>query len=523
MEIYINIAYLVAAVCFIYGLKMLSHPKTARNGNMIASVGMLIAIIATVVPNEQMAYIDDGEFENYELNGEIKSIAYNVEEGKAEIKLIDGSTVYHIDGKTDSTEDFGLNFPMIGIAMIIGSIIGAFFAIRVQMTQMPQLVAIFNGFGGGASAFVAASEFLKLKNASGIDDMLFLTISIMLSLVIGTLTFTGSFIAFGKLQGLVTTKPVTFSGQQILNALLAIGMVVAVFVIPATAAHNGLLYTILAISALLGILLVIPIGGADMPVVISLLNSYSGIAAAMTGFVLYGAGEASAGSALIICGSLVGASGIILTKIMCKGMNRSLTNVIFGAVGGDDTAGSDGEGKQLNIKSYSTEEAAMIFDAAEKIIVVPGYGLAVAQAQHAVREVAEFLEDKGKTVLYAIHPVAGRMPGHMNVLLAEANISYEQLKDLDEINPEFEDCDVALVLGANDVVNPAARTDQSSPIYGMPILNVDKAKTVMVNKRSMNAGFAGIQNELFGYDNTIMIFGDAKDMLTQLLTDLKEL
>ena len=259
-----------------------------------------------------------------------------------------------------------------------------------------------------------------------------------------------------------------------------------------------------------------------MPVVISLLNSYSGIAAAMTGFVLYSAGQQSAGSALIICGSLVGASGMILTQIMCKGMNRSLANVIFGAVGGDATTTAS-EGKQLNIKSYSTEEAAMIFDAAEKIIVVPGYGLAVAQAQHAVREVAEFLEGKGKTVLYAIHPVAGRMPGHMNVLLAEANISYEQLKDLDEINPEFEDCDVALVLGANDVVNPAARTDKGSPIYGMPILNVDKARTVMVNKRSMNAGFSGIQNELFGYDNAIMIFGDAKDMLTQLLNDLKEL
>jgi len=343
----------------------------------------------------------------------------------------------------------------------------------------------------------------------------------MLSLVIGTLTLTGSFIAFGKLQGLITTKPVTFPGQQILNALLAIGIIVTFFIIPAS--QNNLLYITVIVSALLGILLVIPIGGADMPVVISLLNSYSGIAAAMTGFVLYGAGQESAGSALIICGSLVGASGMILTQIMCKGMNRSLINVIFGAVGGDDGGSVNNEGKELNIKSYSTEEAAMIFDAAEKIIIVPGYGLAVAKAQHAVREVAELLEGKGKKVLYAIHPVAGRMPGHMNVLLAEANIPYEQLKDLDEINPEFEDCDVALVLGANDVVNPAARSDKGSPIYGMPILNVDKARTVMVNKRSMNAGFAGIQNELFGNDNTIMIFGDAKDMLTQLLSDLKEL
>jgi len=460
-KIFIDIAYLLSAVSFIYGLKMLSHPKTARNGNMVASLGMLVAIVATVFLGTNL-----------------------------DIKLI-------------------------AVAMLIGSVIGAFFAIRVQMTQMPQLVAIFNGFGGGASALVASAEFLK----AGADASMFLIVSITLSVLVGTLTFTGSFIAFGKLQGLVTTKPVTFPGQQALNALLAIVMFTAAYMINDYGMNS--FYVILALSALLGILLVIPIGGADMPVVISLLNSYSGIAAAMTGFVLVQS-VPSAGSALIICGSLVGASGMILTQIMCKGMNRSLANVIFGAVGGE-VESSSGEGKQLNIKSYSTEEAAMIFDAADKIIVVPGYGLAVAQAQHAVREVAEYLEGKGKNVLYAIHPVAGRMPGHMNVLLAEANISYEQLKDLDEINPEFEDCDVALVLGANDVVNPAARTETGSPIYGMPILNVDKARTVMVNKRSMNAGFAGIQNELFGYDNTIMIFGDAKDMLTQLLSDLKEL
>ena len=461
MEKLIDISYLIAAILFIYGLKMLSHPKTARNGNILASFGMLIAIIATVVLGTN------------------------------------------------------LNLTMILIAMVIGSIIGGFFAVRVEMTQMPQLVAIFNGFGGGASALVAISEFIK----PGAPSTTFFIISIILSVFIGTLTFTGSFIAFGKLQGLVTTKPVTFPGQQFLNAILAIIVLIAAFMISLYGMNA--FYIIIAFSALLGILLVIPIGGADMPVVISLLNSYSGIAAAMTGFVLVQVNP-SAGNALIICGSLVGASGMILTQIMCKGMNRSLSNVIFGAVGGDLDV-SSGEGKQLNIKSYSTEEAAMIFDAAEKIIVVPGYGLAVAQAQHAVREVADFLEGKGKKVLYAIHPVAGRMPGHMNVLLAEANISYEQLKDLDEINPEFEDCDVALVLGANDVVNPAARTETGSPIYGMPILNVDKARTVMVNKRSMNAGFAGIQNELFGYDNTIMIFGDAKDMLTKLLNDLKEI
>ena len=275
-------------------------------------------------------------------------------------------------------------------------------------------------------------------------------------------------------------------------------------------------YGVIIISAVLGITLTIPIGGADMPVVISLLNSYSGIAAAATGFVLMNNG-------LIISGALVGASGLILTNIMCRGMNRSLANVIFGAVGLEQESSDGGSRKQVSIKSYSTEEAAMIFDAAEKIIMVPGYGLAVAQAQHAIREVAEFLESKDKQVLYAIHPVAGRMPVHMNVLLAEANIPYEQLKDLDEVNPEFEDCDVALVLGANDVVNPAARHDTSSPIYGMPILDVDKSRTVIINKRTMNTGFAGIQNELFGFDNSIMVFGDAKDMLQQLLKDLKEL
>ena len=460
----IDIIYLISAICFIYGLKMLSHPRTARNGNIIASLGMLIAIVTTV-------YLG-----------------------------------------TD------LDFTKIIIAMIVGSIIGAFFAIRVEMTQMPQLVAIFNGFGGGASALVASSEFLKFSVESS-HSPTFLIISIVLSILVGTLTFTGSFIAFGKLQGLVTTRPVTFKGQQVINGLIAIIIIIAAFMIPIHGIYS--FYILVGLSALLGILLVIPIGGADMLVVISLLNSYSGIAATMTGFVLV-VNNPSAGIALIICGSLVGASGMILTQIMCKGMNRSLVNVVFGAVGGE-VAGELSGAKQINIKSYSTEEAAMIFDAAEKIIIVPGYGLAVAQAQHAVRELADFLESKDKKVFYAIHPVAGRMPGHMNVLLAEANISYELLKDLDEINPEFKDCDVALVLGANDVVNPAARTDQNSPIYGMPILNVDKSRTVIINKRTMNTGFAGVQNELFGYDNSIMVFGDAKDMLVKLLSDLKEL
>ena len=301
-----------------------------------------------------------------------------------------------------------------------------------------------------------------------------------------------------------------------MNAFLALTVLgLGTFVTISGMPEMNMFYGVIIIAAVLGITLTLPIGGADMPVVISLLNSYSGIAAASTGFVLMN-------NALIISGALVGASGLILTNIMCKGMNRSLANVIFGAVGLQNDS-SGGDVKEISYKSSTTDEVAMIMDAADKVIIVPGYGLAVAQAQYAVREVAEQLEAMGKKVLYAIHPVAGRMPGHMNVLLAEANVPYEQLKDLDEINPEFEDCDVAIVLGANDVVNPAARHDTSSPIYGMPILDVDKSRTVIINKRTMNPGFAGIQNELFGFDNSIMVFGDAKEMLTDLYKDLKEL
>ena len=457
--VYTNIFYVLASVLFILGIKKLSHPRTARNGNMIAFIGMMIAIVATLI-------------------------------AKHEIEI---------------------DFQLIAIGIVVGIIIGATFAIKVEMTQMPQMVAIFNGFGGGASALVAAAEFLKTGEITT-----FTLGAIVLSIFVGTLTFTGSFIAFGKLQGFVSGQPIVFPGQQVFNALMAVALLIVGVYLLQIPGEINYFYAVVVISAIMGITLTIPIGGADMPVVISLLNSYSGVAAAATGFVLMNNG-------LIISGSLVGASGLILTNIMCKGMNRSLANVIFGAVGLVQEPTSDSTTKQITVKSYSTEEAAMIFDAAEKVIVVPGYGLAVAQAQYAVREVAEFLEGKGKQVLYAIHPVAGRMPGHMNVLLAEANIPYEQLKDLDEINPEFEDCDVALVLGANDVVNPAARHDTSSPIYGMPILDVDKSRTVIINKRTMNTGFAGIQNELFGFENSIMVFGDAKDMLQQLLKDLKEL
>lgn len=454
---YTNIFYVLASVLFILGIKKLSHPKTARSGNFLSACGMFVAIVSTLVANDN------------------------------------------------------IDLQMIVLGMIIGSAIGALFAQKVEMTQMPQMVAIFNGFGGSASALVAAAEFLNSGSLST-----FTLFSIMISIFVGTLTFTGSFIAFGKLQGFISGQPIVFPGQQALNAILALTLFGFGIYAVITPSEINYFYGLIILSALIGITLTIPIGGADMPVVISLLNSYSGVAAAATGFVLMNNG-------LIISGALVGASGLILTSIMCKGMNRSLANVIFGAVGLEQDSGGDSSQKQVTIKSYSTEEAAMIFDAAEKVIVVPGYGLAVAQAQHAVREVAELLEKKGKNVLYAIHPVAGRMPGHMNVLLAEANIPYEQLKDLDEINSEFEDCDVSLVLGANDVVNPAARHDTSSPIYGMPILDVDKSRTVIINKRTMNTGFAGIQNELFGFDNSIMVFGDAKDMLQQLLKDLKEL
>ena len=454
-----NIFYVVASILFILGIKRLSHPKTARIGNQLASSGMLIAVVATLL-----------YFGN-------------------------------------------IDFTQVAIGIAIGTIIGVLFAVKVEMTQMPQMVAIFNGLGGGASALVAAAEFLSTGTTAT-----FTVSTIVISVFIGTLTLSGSFIAFGKLQGFISGQPIVFPGQQIVNGILGVALLVAgIMTVLEPSDMNRFILTI-AISAILGVSLTVPIGGADMPVIISLLNSYSGIAAAATGFVLMNNG-------LIIAGSLVGASGIILTNIMCKGMNRSLANVIFGAMGleQDSESGTNDNEKQVNIKSYSTEEAAMIFDAAEKVIVVPGYGLAVAQAQHAVREVAEFLEENGKEVLYAIHPVAGRMPGHMNVLLAEANIPYEQLKDLDEVNPEFEDCDVTLVLGANDVVNPAARHNTSSPIYGMPILDVDKSRTVIINKRTMNTGFAGIQNELFGFDNSIMVFGDAKDMLQQLLKDLKDL
>lgn len=458
MQIIIYLVYLIASILFIFGIKRLGSPKTARNGNMLSSLGMFLAIVITLF-DQQI-----------------------------------------------------LTFEYIIIGVVVGSAIGAVMAIKIQMTGMPQMVGLLNGFGGGASALVALSEFYK----GDISDISIL-VTIVLSILIGAVTFTGSFIAFGKLQGFVTGKVVKYPLQNPINVLLILAVVAAgvVFVIDPT--RVDILLGILSVSLLLGVLLVLPIGGADMPVAVSLLNSYSGLAASMTGFVLQN-------NLLIIAGALVGASGIILTIIMCKGMNRSLMNVVLG---GWEDAGSGGaapgDGPKGDAKSVDAEELAMILDSVQSVVIVPGYGMAVAQAQHAVRDLANILEKKKIDVRFAIHPVAGRMPGHMNVLLAEAQVSYDKLFALEDINDDFPNVDVAIIVGANDVVNPAARHDETSPIYGMPILNVDYAKTVVVNKRSLNVGYAGIQNELFFYPNTLMYFGSAKEAMSKLVNELKEL
>ena len=454
-DLVIPIIYLISAVFFILGLRQLSHPRTALKGNRTASIGMLLAIVATL------------------LNNQI------------------------------------LDFQSIFIAILIGSAIGAILAKQIEMTSMPQLVALFNGFGGAASLLVATAEFYR----GGIFPI-FIFFTIALSVLIGSVTFSGSFIAFLKLQGIMKGAPIQFKGQHAFNGLLVVLIIIS--------SIYGLLYPfssmfliIIGVSLLLGILFVLPIGGADMPVVISLLNSFSGLAACATGFVIQN-------DALIISGSLVGASGIILTDIMCKGMNRTIWNVLFAGVGSTDAITDNLQVDPMkSIKSYEPEDTVVIFENAKQVVIVPGYGLAVAQAQHMVHELQKLLEGKGVVVKYAIHPVAGRMPGHMNVLLAEANVPYDSLYDLDQINPEFEETDVTLVIGANDVVNPAARHDTNSPIFGMPILDVDKSQTVFVLKRSMNPGFAGIENELFYKDNTIMIFGDAKDTVSKLVSELK--
>ena len=456
----IPVLYLLSGVFFILGLKLLSHPKTAPRGNSLAGIGMFIAIIATLLNNQILSY------------------------------------------------------ELILSGIIIGGLIGVIAARRVEMTSMPQLVALFNGFGGGASLLVASAEFYRIQN--NIEEFIFF--AILLSIFIGGLTLTGSIVAFGKLQGIIKGSAIKFRGQNFINALLFLTIIVSGFLaILGNFEFSTVIIVSICISLLLGYLGVIPIGGADMPVVISLLNSFSGLAAATTGFVLLN-------NSLIISGSLVGASGIILTNIMCKGMNRTIWNVLFTGLGSNSSSNQSVAKNAENkiAKSYEPEDTVVIFENAKNIIVVPGYGMAVAQAQQIVSELEKVLESKGSNVKYAIHPVAGRMPGHMNVLLAEANVSYDKLFDLDDINPEFEQADIAIVIGANDVVNPAARNDQSSPLYGMPILDVDKAQTVFVLKRSMNPGFAGIENELFFNDNSIMLFGDAKETISRLVSELKQ-
>lgn len=455
-----NAAYVVAAILFIVGLKQLGSPATARNGNRMSALAMLVAVVATVVGNDIASW-------EWILGG-----------------------------------------------VIVGSGIGAYSARKVQMTSMPQLVAIFNGFGGAASAVVAAAELIHLIDTKA-DIVENVSITIMASVIIGSVTLTGSFIAYGKLQGIVPTRPLLLPVRNVINVALLIGLVASTTWLVTDPSLTPFLIAA-GIALALGILVVIPIGGADMPVVIALLNSYSGIAGAATGFVL-------GNNILIIAGSLVGASGLILTRIMTKAMNRSLMNVMLGGFGVEDSTGVGGSDDDRPVRSIQADDAAMILAYAQSVIFVPGYGLAVAQAQHQVRELADLLKDRGISVRYAIHPVAGRMPGHMNVLLAEANVPYDELKDLDQINSEFQRTDVAVVIGANDVTNPAARTDTSSPIYGMPILNVDYAQAVIVMKRSMSSGFAGVQNELFFLDKTMMLFGDAKDSVEKITSEVKNL
>ncbi|HAG84951.1 MAG TPA: NAD synthetase [Cyanobacteria bacterium UBA12227] len=462
----IELTYLVATSLFIIGLKKLGSPATARNGNLWAAVGMFLAVVATLLDRQV------------------------------------------------------LNYQMILLAIAIGSGLGAIAAYKVAMTEMPQMVGLLNGFGGAASALVSIGEFWRLLS-TGETLSLDAIITIILGVLIGGVTLTGSFVAFAKLQGLLTGAPITFPLQQPVNALLLISFLVTSGYLIVTPENLSVFLGLVGISLVLGVLFVLPIGGGDMPVVISLLNSYSGLAASAAGFVV-------GNDMLIVAGALVGASGIILTQIMCKAMNRSLANVLFGAFGtggGSAVAGTGTSGSATDkvVHSIDPEEGAMMLGYARSVVIVPGYGMAVAQAQHTVRELADQLERLGVEVKYAIHPVAGRMPGHMNVLLAEANVPYTQLYDMDDINPQFEETDVALVIGANDVVNPAARSNSSSPIYGMPILEVDKAKHAIVIKRGMSTGFAGVDNDLFYEDKTMMLFGSAKDVVAKLVAEVKQL
>ncbi len=457
----LQLVYLLSATLFVFGLKRMGSPATARQGNRMAALAMLIAIVATLMEQDI------------------------------------------------------LSWQLVAVGIVLGSLIGAFLARSVKMTDMPQLVGIFNGLGGGASGVVAAAEFFRLGGGTlGLES----GVTILLSTLIGAVTLSGSFIAFGKLQRFISGAPLTFPFSRTLNAVLFLAIIVIAAMQVTGGEATVTMYLVLTgLALLLGILLVTPIGGADMPVVISLLNSYSGLAASAAGFVL-------GNMILIISGALVGAAGLILTNLMCKAMNRSLANVAFGAFGAADSTGGGGRitpGEGKTVRDVDAEQAAMVLAYAQSVIVVPGYGLAVAQAQHDIRKLSDLLQERGVQVKFAIHPVAGRMPGHMNVLLAEADVPYTQLFDLDEINAEFASTDVALIVGANDVVNPDAR-DPASVIAGMPILDVDRARSVIIMKRSLSPGFAGIDNPLFYLDRTMMFFGDAKSSMVDLVRETKD-
>ena len=461
--VFIDLTYLVASILFIFGIKGLTHPRTAVRGNLLGATGMFLAVVATLADREVLGA-------------------------------------------------GALSLGHIAAGVVLGAAVGATVALRIQMTAMPQMVALLNAFGGGASALIAGAVL-----STGGEPTAQTAVATVASGIIGSVTFFGSLVAFDKLQGLLLPdRPVHFPAQQAVNVLLGLGaLALGVLVVgdPGDLTNYALL---VAVGSVLGVLLTIPIGGADMPVAIALLNSYSGLAAASTGFVLDN-------NILIITGSLVGASGLILTRIMCKAMNRSLMNVLMGAIGPDSGGATSADDVYAGrIKSASPEEVAMLFDGARRVVVVPGYGMAVAQAQHQVRDLANLLESRGTEVEFAIHPVAGRMPGHMNVLLAEADVDYDKLREMDDINPSFEQTDVSLIIGANDIVNPDARTDPSSPIAGMPILDVDKSRTVVVVKRSLAPGFAGVPNPLFAADNTLMLFADGKKAVLDLISAVKE-
>ena len=457
----INLLYLFSATTFLLAIKGLGSPKRARLGNVVAAIGMTVAVVATF------------------------------------FKYVDGHPLHHVG--------------LIILAMAIGIIVAVPTARLVQMTAMPQLVAIFNGVGGGAAALVSITEFMHIHAS---NPATYVTLEVLLGVLIGTVSFSGSAIAYAKLQELMTGRPVTYPGQQVLNGLVGLAALTLIVTMLITGSMV-LLWVLLAVSFLLGIAFVLPIGGADVPVLISLLNSFTGLAVAASGFTL-------GSNLLIVAGTLVGASGILLTRLMSKAMGRSLANVLFSAFGSANTGGPGAAGEERPVRSASPEDVAVLLGLATKVVIIPGYGLAVAQAQHVLRELAEVLESKGIEVDYAIHPVAGRMPGHMNVLLAEANVPYEQLKEMDEANIELQTADVAIVVGANDTVNPAAKDDPSSPIYGMPIINADLAENVLFLKRSMRPGFAGIENELLYNPKTTLVFGDAKDTLTKMVAAVKQ-